>query len=713
MKKINAHCLSALVLILAIFAACKEDVDTSMRYVFKYDTILSYLQKHEVYSEYTTLLGQVNVSSQSETSVGQLLSARGHYTVFAPTNEAITEYLKAVYEEDPSLMSAPSWDGFYTEHKRDSIRKVIVLNSIIDSGDYEDCYMTYDFPTTDRAEFIRTNMMDHKLSVHNKIEGYPDSLYINGDCPVSIIQRDIPCLNGVVHQMEKVIAPKDVTAFAYIQQMLNEDREGFLIMSKCIQACGLLDTLRVIRDEVYENRYLQGLVPDLVGLTSLGFAEGNTAYAPEHRKYGFTIFAETDDFWRQQGLDPHEPSETLLPKLMQWILDNEQYSKEYDTFTTGEDYTSAENLLYQWTTYHMLPMRIPADKLVFHISEYGYLGAGKELGVPVYEYYATMGHRRVLKIYESKESEGVYLNRVANLDNGRHGTGHEISCDPDKVGCRVDRESEKAILNDIVNCCIYPIDAPLALTDHVRKNLSRERIRFDGSALFPEFMNNDIRLKRSDEERYVRVHVPNTVSSYNYCPDLQMNERTNFMYYIIQGSCPNLHSDEMKAVGHFEITLTMPPVPRAGIYELRYKVLTTTARGILQIYFGHDRENLPVTGIPIDLTRTLSFTPYNYEADTEDDDYNAEVEKRMRNNNVMKGGLAIAYDGITNDTERDNIHFDVLRHIIWRGYMEPNKTYYMKLKSVLDSDRKEFYMDYLELCPKEVFDNPETPEDIW
>ena len=29
------------------------------------------------------------------------------------------------------------------------------------------------------------------------------------------------------------------------------------------------------------------------------------------------------------------------------------------------------------------------------------------------------------------------------------------------------------------------------------------------------------------------------------------------------------------------------------------------------------------------------------------------------------------------------------------------------------SDAKEFYMDYIELCPKEVFDNPETPEDIW
>jgi len=39
-------------LILAfVFYGCSEDVDTSARYVFKYETVLSYLQKHEAYSE--------------------------------------------------------------------------------------------------------------------------------------------------------------------------------------------------------------------------------------------------------------------------------------------------------------------------------------------------------------------------------------------------------------------------------------------------------------------------------------------------------------------------------------------------------------------------------------------------------------------------------------------------------------------------------------
>ncbi|MBQ7180527.1 MAG: fasciclin domain-containing protein [Bacteroidaceae bacterium] len=704
--------LSAL-LLTALLASCTESVDEGMRYVFTGNTVASYLEKHPQYSEYVKLLRLVPVSSYSETSVMQLLSARGNYTVFAPTNEAIEAYLRDVYADDSSLMSAPQWDAFYTSHHRDSIRRAIALNSIIDSGDDDLCYETADFPETDKAEFIRSNMMENRLSVHRNIEGYPDSLYIDGDCPINARQRDIMCINGVIHEMEKVVAPRNISAATFIQRYLEKDAEGYLVMFKAIRACGLLDTLHVIRDDVYEDKYLRGQISNLYGLTSYGFNEGNIAYAPRHRLIGFTIFSETDDYWRSQGLDPHQTASELLPKLMQWILDNKQYSEEYDTFTTGNDYRSPDNLLNQWTTYHILPMRIPADHLVFHRSENGYNKIQGNLGVPVYEYYSTMGKRRLIKIYESKESDGVYLNRTPNMNHARHGDGHELSCDPDKEGCRVNRESEMAILNDIVNCCVYPINRPLALTDAVRNNLGRERMRFDAMSLFPEAMNNNMRCVTTNEERYMRVLIPNTMTSYDYFRDMQQNEETHMMYYNLQSGCPNLHTDEMKATGYYEVKLTMPPVPRRGIYELRYKVLTTWQRGMVQIYFGPDEDYQPAAGIPIDLTLPNAHPKYGYEDDSGDDDYDAEVEKRMRNKNVMKGCKSVAQDGGVNSTERQGSVYDKLRHIVWRGMMEPDRPYYLKIKNALDTDKKELYMDYFELCPKEVFDNPETPEDIW
>ena len=702
---------SLAIICIGVLWNCTESVDTSARYVFKEDTILSYLEKHPAYSSYVDILQKVNISIISESKVSQLLSARGVYTVFAPTNDAIQKYLESLVEE--GLITEPSWDAFPSEHKADSIRKVIVFNSIINGGDETNAfYYSSDFPN-DKDEFVLGTLNDKKLSVRRP-QSQPDSIYINDDCPVSIDQRDILTINGIIHQMEKVIAPKDITAADYIQECLDEQKDGYLTCFRVIQACGLLDELRQVRDEVYETLYQTGQIKDLVGMTSYGFAEGDVASAPKHRLYGFTIFAETDDFWRSEGIDPRDPD--LLPKLTQWILDNKQYSED-DIFTTDDKYDSEDNLLYQWITYHMLPMRIPKGKLVFHINEYGYnLSRPNFYTIPVYEYYTTMGKRRLFKLIESGASNGVWINRFPITDNGRHGTGEEIGCEADKEGSRIDTESELAILNDMANCNIYPISAPISYNDQTRDNLHKERIRFDGMSLFPEAMNNDIRLKKASEEKYKHVYIPNTVSAYNYFENMQQNEDMNFVYYNAWNDdwC-NLHRDEMKAVGRFDVMFTLPPVPRRGTYEVRYKVLANGNRGVAQIYFGSDPERLPVAGIPIDLTmdcrNALDALKVGWEDDNpNDDDVSAEIDKRMRNNGYMKGPQSInSNDG----TERGKNDRENIRHIFVRQTLDPNETYYIRLKSVLDSDRKEFYMDFIEYCPKEVYDNPNTPEDIW
>lgn len=699
---------SAAMFAILTFTACKEKIDTSARYVFQYNTVLSYLEKHEVYSEYVDLLKKVNVSEVSDTKMANLMSARGHYTCFAPTNEAIHKYLEEVSREDSDMLPRPSWDAFTDSNKLDSVRKVIVYNSIIDCGLENEPYSTANFPTEDKAEFVMSCLNDKKLSVHY-VANRPDSIYINMDCPVNETQRDITCLNGVIHQVEKTIAPSGVTCTQYINDYLEKGKEGYRTCFRVLKACGLLDTLNVVRDEVYEKLYLTGKIDNLVGMTQKGFAEGSTAYAPKHRLYGFTIFAETDDFWRSQGIDPN--SDNLFQELMQWIQDNDQYSSD-DVFVTDDNYKSEKNLLYQWITYHMLPMRIQPDRLVFHINEYKYnLNNPYVYTIPVMEYYTSMGPRRLFKLYESKQSNGVYINRFANRDLERKGTGEETSCDPDKVGCRIMKESNMAILNDIENACIYPIDAPLSYNDKVRDNLQKTRIRFDGMSMMPEAMNNDIRLKKASEERYKHVFIPNTATTYNYFENMIQNDQTLFVYYNAWNDdwC-NLNRDEMKAVGRYEITFKLPPVPKRGTYELRYCVLATSKRGTVQMYFGTDLNNLPVAGIPIDLTVSADNRFSGWERDTGDDDYDAEVDKRMRNNGFMKGSQAIdSNDG----TERGYNDRNNVRHIIVRQTMEPDKTYYLKLKSVLDSDQKEFYMDYLEFCAKEVYDNPEVPEDIW
>ena len=706
MKFLFGKTLTITILLFTLWG-CTEDIDTSARYVFTSDNVMSYLEKHNTYSEYVRLLKLTPISIRSKSTVGELLSARGHYTVFAPTNDAIQTYLEELCEEEPSLLSEPSWDAFVSDHKRDSVIRVVVCNSVIDSGDHEEAFQVNAFPQKTGTEFPLNNMNDRRLSV--RYQGV-DTIFINNTCPINITERDIIVTNGVIHQVTRVIAPKDVTAALYLQEMLDNDQEGFLVMAKAIQACGLMDTLSKIRDEVYENRYLRGEIPENMHMYIDGHFPNGDNWTPRHRLYGFTIFAETDEFWREQGLDPKAPSATLLPALIQWIVNNHQYSDD-DRFTTDENYESEMNLLYQWTTYHILPFRTPADRLVFHRNEFGYDQARKTFTIPMYEIYTTMGKRRLLKIYESKESNGIYLNRFPKLEQDRREILHELYCDADKEGCYVDRDPEHAILNDIINCCIYPIGAPLSYNDNVRDNLAKERLRFDGMTLFPEAMNNDIRLKMSADEKNQDVYIPAT-RIYNYFENMQMNDQTLFVYLNAYGyNWCNLHSDEMKAKGRFELTFKLPPVPRRGTYEFRYDVLPNGDRGIQQFYFGSDPTKLPAAGIPVNLTKGIGSMNVGYEADGKDEDYNIEVDKRLRNNGVMKGAKTVTADGSSSDIERNRS--SNLRYIIIRQTMDPDKTYYMKLKSVLDSEDKEFYMDYMEYCPKEVYDNPERPEDIW
>ncbi len=677
---------------------CTEQIDTSDRYVFKGETISSYLNKHSDYDEYVKLLKIVPVSAISKTTLYQLLTARGNYTCFAPSNEAIQKYLETLVED--SLISAPSWDAFTDSVKLDSVRKVIVYNSLIDAGnDKENVYEVSFFPQTTNAEFQLPNMNNRKLSVMwcDDVQG---TIKINGRYEIDERNRDIPAINGVVHQMHQVIAPIDATLSDYLQETMDNQTEGYLVMARAIQAAGLMDTLRAYRDEVYELKKLKGEIAQVYDYYVQTLRD-----TPEHRLLGFTIFAETDEYWRSQGIDPKDPD--LLRKLTQWILDNHEYS-ELDNLQTDENYKSEKNLLYQWVTYHILPFKLSAGKLAIHENEFGYSwSAPYNYTIPVMDYYTTMGKPRLIKLIETKVSDGVRINRFPITDNGRTGTGQEIGCDPDKVGALIERESSMMVGEQVKNGYIYPLSTPISYNDKVRDNLGKERIRFDVASTFPELISNDIR-NHGTACPGQTIAMPKDLD-YKYLANLTQDEQNCFTYWnCYHAGFTNLNDDEIKCTGHFDMTFKLPPVPRKTTYEIRYKVLATYLRGIVQVYFGTDPDNLSTPDIPQDLTKFI--TEYEgYEDDIEDLDYNAEVDKTLRNQGIMKGCNSVKCpDG----TERRAYGYNS-RRIIVREQMDPDKTYYLRFRSVLEGDTKELYLDYLELCPKEVYDNPMKPEDIW
>ena len=692
--------------------ACKESVDTSSRYVFKTNTVLSYLEKHEEYSEYVDLLNRVKVGAMSESTVAQLMSARGNYTVFAPTNDAIHNYMLYLVEEE--LIAEPSWEAFTDSVKLDSIRRVIVHNSIIDGGD-DVIYETGGFPTADNAELAISNMNGRKLTVHY-IENEPDSIYIDGDCPINDRNRDIFVLNGIIHQMEKVVAPTIVSLGGKLREVLEEQKGPYLVTARCIMACGYMDTLDAVRDEVYERLRQSGVLPERINATSAGLAsvDGHYAYAPEHRKYGFTIFSETDEWWEEQL---GKPAKDIMPEdVKQWVVDNNCYPDALN----DENYKDEDNVLNQWISYHILPYRLSADRLVIHYNEQGYYEPNHPTSytIPVTEHLVTLGKRRLVRLYESRESNGVYLNRFPKLNNGRKENGHEAYCLPSRVGCFVDKDSPLVSQYNMENGFIYSIDAPLSYNDSVRNNMARQRLRYEVMSFFPEAMNNDIRRLPLTAAKYQFVWIYDD-SQYKYFDNMSINEGSVFVYFNAYGKgWGSNQGDEFKGVGRYEVVLKLPPVPRRGTYELRYRVLATTARGVAQLYFGENPNNLPVVGIPVDLVLCGDAARCGesgvrrcaWEPDTGDEDYDSEIDKRMRNHGFMKGEKG-TWNGST--VCRSHGYKHIVRHLVTRQTLDPDKTYYLKYKSVLDSDAKEFYMDIIEICPKEVYDNPMTPEDIW
>ena len=696
MKKFSSVVCCLLSLACCLWS-CTEDIDTSARYVFRERTVASYLEDHQQFSEYVRLMKEQPVSDISETSVYQLMTAYGYYTVFAPTNTAIQLYLDSLVIK--GIIPEARWDAFPDDRSRDSIRTVLVLNSILDGTKQEKTFFTAEFPKTNQ-EFDINTMADRKISV-TYYQDDLDSMAIDGTCPVSKRNRDIETINGFVHEVGYVINPSNETLGSTLHKYAFDHTSGLSVMAGLIEACGLTDTLSKVKDERYDYLYRTGAFPKFHwNLLNVDVE------APEHRRYGFTLFAETDEFWEKElGKDRKDITKE---DVIAWIEDKGYYPDAIN----DDDYKNENNLLNQFVTYHLLPERIAVDKLAIHYNEKGYNYKNKNMKptVPVWSHLVTFGKRRLLRIWESAESDGPYLNRFPKLNNGRQEDYHEKECTEENIGVEI-RTDENSGIVKLINGIIYPIHEPIAYTEHVRNELAKVRLRYDAYELQPEAWNNDMR-NMSYFWRFKFSSDPDK----QYFTNLTVNTKeTNFM--LLNGrdqGWPNYQADEVLAEGLYDITITLPPVPKFGVYEIRMGVSTFSGtRGICQVYWGPRKDQLVAQGIPVNMQLGGNSVPniLGWERDTDDDDYNAEVDKKMRNNGFMKGPEYIVANAGGRETNR--ISATSTRRIIVREPMSPDVTYYLRFKTVQDYLEKQLFVDYLEWCPKEVYDNPERPEDIW
>ena len=680
--------------------SCKDEVDASNLVTKTEATVWDYLDSVAVYSDYADLLTEVETGDgkvANSSTLASFVSGYGNFTVFPPTNDALAQYTL-----DITGCQTSDWRQLSAEDK-----KVIAYNSIIDHGD-DPAYATADLPTTGS---LMLGTLDNRLLA---IELQADNVFLL-EGTARIVRPDIKLKNGYIHGVDVVIAPSQSTVADLIATA-----DNMKIFSLLLERTGWADSLRI----PYED-------PDF---STDGYPERETfqtglyANLVEQRYRGFTVFAEPDSVYEHAlDIDLQTDEAGNVANADEVLAQIEQHAAQVYGSTNLGNYTDPANPLNRFVAYHLLDGAMAWNKLVMHMNEFGYeYGADmtdpqlNTFTVDVSHYYTTKGRTRcLLKVTQNGNLEDgvypIYLNTARTYDTRPDGN-YEVTA----VTSRGQKLSPTngAHVNSAVNGFYYPIDGLLQYDDDARTKALYGRIRFDVADLLPEMWT--VNKRGCSIAYFTNDYFDNIVD---------ISDDTDFFYLKVGWGASgtvwyDLQGDEFQALGIYDLTFRLPPVPVAGTYEMRMAYTTNPQRGMAQIYFGDDPRNLVPTGLPLDMRLNPSggigytdfkesnpeiFAAFPWETDVEDQEQNRAVDKNLRNAGYMKG--AKYYHGCASLTPaRDT--YCCQRRIITQQYMEPEKTYYVRFKSALEATDGQFILDNFELCPSYIYNGPEG-EDVW
>lgn len=688
--------VSAVILTFAVgllVAACTENISTDNYAIATEETATDYFANHpETFSSIKAIFDRVSLgNSDDASSLTSVLSARGNYTIFAPNNDAVAAHLQS--------LGLTSVDEMTYEQAQ------LVANSCIIDNKDEGAYETADFPTP--GTFTLSNLNDRLLTCSFETSDDGDSYYlINGTSRV--VKGDVEVSNGMIHEVDAVIAPSSET----LADMIS-GAENLKIFSYLLQQTTWADSLVVDRDVEYEeeNRdetYTQSGIP-------------GTFTVAQHRYLGFTAFVEPDDVYAQEwGINLTTDAEgnvTNWDDVMQVI--RQRCEAVYGT-EDPDDLTSPENAVNRFVAYHLMEGKMAYDRFVHHYNEFNYMyGDNKnpqtqQMPTNVWDYYTTMGkYRGLVKVtqvgdagFERDLDHKIYINRISVYNNDRDGDYSELRVTNPGI---LISASNGEYDNNAQNGFYYPINKILLYDDETRNNLGSERIRIDMTTMLPEMASNNIR--GNEYTRFPNGFFDNIMSE---------SSDTRILYLMDAwspggGSWNDYQGDEVMFTGLYDFVLRIPPVPKDGTYELRMGVSMNSMRGMVQMYFGDDPLRLSPVGLPYDQRQSVDNNPeIPWVADVDDDAVNAENDKNLRNQGYLKGPQYFTMTNGKADTpvrSRGGV-YAAIRRIITVENLRADKTYYFRFKSALKQTDAQFFLDYFEFVPTQIYNGPE-PEDIW
>lgn len=664
--------------------SCKETIDESNFAIQKEMTAADFLDSNPEYSLMKEVFQRVPLGVEGGSSLYNVLSARGNYTLFLANNAAVEAFLEA---NGVTCIDSLSYE----------MLSLLAKSGIVDNGN-DRAYETPDLPTS--GALILPNLNDRILSCHMDENS---RYFINGES--EIIDEDNEVSNGMIHIVSAVIAPSALTLDKQIAAANN-----LKVFSYLLDKTGWAEQMHENLDKSYEN-------PNRIPKESLGEFVYTHAV---HRYVGYTALVEPDSVFEVKlGLKVQTDEEGNLLNGDDFVnkIAEKVGKEQYYGAAAGKDLTDPDHPVNKFVAYHLMYGKMSYNRLVYHYNEYGYKYGNwanpqmNEVPTNVWEFYTTMGkYPALLKItqvgdggFEHDTEHRIYANRISIYANGHEEDYHEKGVVPGYQGLLIHAMNGNND-NNALNGYYYPIDELLVYSDGLRNEISRRRVRMDIVATLPELATNNIRgnnkicFDRNYFDRFVK-----------------QNSSTKVGYSHAQGSAWNaLWGDEFRIFGLYDFTYKLPPVPKDGTYEVRMCCSHGSIRGMAQIYFGDDPERLTPAGLPYDMRQTPSEDNPSipWFVDTEDWDINMEKDKNMKNQGFMKGPRYYTRCTDVDAPIRNVASYIAIRRIITTAYMEAGKDYYIRFKSALKKTDAELNIDFFEYASTAVFNGVEA-EDIW
>ena len=134
LSRFAKHCAMALVVAFGV-SSCSETINEGNFAIKSEETALDFLTSNPQFSKIKAIYDRVRLGrTEDASSLSSVLSARGNYTVFLPTNEAVQHHLDSLGVATLDELSAEELDA-------------MAKSCIIDNGD-NTAYETPDFPTS-------------------------------------------------------------------------------------------------------------------------------------------------------------------------------------------------------------------------------------------------------------------------------------------------------------------------------------------------------------------------------------------------------------------------------------------------------------------------------------------------------------------------------------------------------------------------------------